>query len=241
VAPIMADGKLSPLSDVYQNKGTGPHAQRQEAPHPHCVEFDRAGGYIATADLGIDKVQIFGLDTSAGKLTLVDEASVAPGAGPRHVAFHPGGRYLYVINELNATMTVFGYDGGQVGDEIQTIGTVPAGFPPKKSTAELMVHPSGKFLYGSNRKFENHPLADSIVGYSIDPSTGRLTLIEHTTRNIAFPRHFNIEPTGRWLYACNQKGDTIVQFTIDQRTGQLSETGRVTKVPVPVAMAFKRA
>ena len=239
VAPIAGDGSLKPISGVYQNSGTGPNAQRQEAPHPHSVEYDPPRRYIATTDLGIDKVQVFTLDTGAGKLILVSEASVAPGAGPRHVAFHPGGAYMYVINELNATITAFGYADGRIGKEIQTIGTVPADFPPQKSTAEIMVHPSGKFLYGSNRKFENHPLADAIVGYSIEQATGRLTLIEHTTSNIAFPRHFNIDPTGRWLYACNQKGDTIVQFAIDARTGRLTETGLVTRVPVPVTMAFK--
>lgn len=239
VAPILNDGKLSEVSDVYKNTGAGPNTSRQEAPHPHCVEFDRTGRYIATADLGIDKVQIFRLDTNAGKLILVDEASVAPGAGPRHVAFHPNGRYLYVINELAATITVFAYNDGKVGNEIQTIGTVPGDFPPHKSTAEIMVHPSGKFLYGSNRKFENHPLADAIVGYSIDQSTGRLTLVAHATKDIRFPRHFNLEPTGTWLYACNQKGDSIVQHAIDQRTGELTPTGHIAQVPIPVSMAFK--
>lgn len=239
VAPILEDGQLGALSDVHMNTGSGPNAQRQEAPHPHCVQFDRTGRHIATADLGIDKVQIFRLDTSAGRLSLVNEASVAQGAGPRHITFHPNGRYLYVINELNATITVFAYSNGKIGKEIQTIGTVPTDFPPHKSTAEIMVHPSGKFLYGSNRKFEDHPLADAIVGYSIDPSTGRLTLIEHTTRNIQFPRHFNIEPSGNWLYVCNQKGDSIVQFAIDPQTGQLNATGHVAQVPVPVSMVFK--
>lgn len=241
VAPILKDGRLAEVSGEHQNTGTGPNTARQEASHPHCVEFDRTRRYIATADLGMDKVQIFRLDTTAGKLILADEATVAPGAGPRHVAFHTNGRYLYVINELAATITVFAYNDGKVGNEIQTIGTVPGDFPPHKSTAEIMVHPSGKFLYGSNRKFEDHPLADALVAYSIDQSTGRLTLIGHTTQDIQFPRHFNIEPSGKWLYACNQKGDSIVQFAIDPQTGQLSATGEVAKVPVPVAMAVKTA
>jgi 6-phosphogluconolactonase (cycloisomerase 2 family) len=239
VAPILENGQLGALSGVYANTGTGPNKQRQEAPHPHCVEFDRTGNYLATADLGIDKVQIFRLDSGAGKLVLVSDASVAPGAGPRHAAFHPNGRYLYVINELNATITAFRYANGRIGKEIQTIGTVPADFPAAKSTAEIMIHPSGKFLYGSNRKFANHPVADAIVGYSVDATTGKLTLIEHTTHKIQFPRHFNIEPGGSWLYACNQKGDSIVQFAIDPRTGRLGATGHVAQVPVPVSMAFK--
>ena len=239
VAPIADDGSLDPLSDVHNNSGAGPNAERQESPHAHCVEFDPVGRFVATADLGIDKVQLFKLDTKGGNLSMVSEASVAPGAGPRHVTFHPNGRYLYVINELNATITAFSYANGRVGKEIQTIGTVSADFPPHKSTAEIMVHPSGRFLYGSNRKFENHPQADAIVGYSIDPSTGRLKLIEHITRNIAFPRHFNIDPTGAWLYANNQKGDSIVQFAIDPKSGRLNGTGQISKVPVPVSMVFK--
>ena len=243
VLPLQTDGRLSPVSDSFMNTGSGPNKERQEAPHPHATTFDPAGRFIATADLGIDKVQIFRLDTGAGKLVLVDEAAVASGAGPRHVAFHPSGRILYVINELTATITAFAYNAanGNVGDEIQTIGTVPPDFPPHKSTAEIMVDPSGRFLYGSNRKFEEHPLADAIVGYSIDQATGRLTLIGHTTEGIAFPRHFNIDPTGTWLYAANQKGDTIVQFRIDQVTGQLSATGRVAEAPTPVSIAFKTA
>jgi 6-phosphogluconolactonase (cycloisomerase 2 family) len=243
VLPIQADGRLSPVSGEHQNSGAGPQADRQEAPHPHAVTFDPAGRYLATADLGIDTVQIFRLDTAGGKLVLVDEQAVAPGAGPRHVAFHPNGRVLYVINELNATITAYAYDAssGTVGAEIQTIGTVPDDFPPHKSTAEIMVHPSGRFLYGSNRKFEEHPLADSIVGYRIDPATGRLTLIGHTTSDIQFPRNFAIDPSGTWLYAANQKGDTIVQFRIDQTTGQLSATGQITDSPTPVAVVFKSA
>ena len=123
--PIAVDGSLEPVSGTIEQSGSGPNEERQEAPHPHAVTFDPAGRFIATADLGIDKVQIFRLDTAAGELVPVSEASVASGAGPRHVAFAPGGRVLYVINELTATITAFGYDPvtGQIGEEIQTIST----------------------------------------------------------------------------------------------------------------------
>jgi 6-phosphogluconolactonase (cycloisomerase 2 family) len=240
VLPINADGSLEPVSGEVQQTGSGPNAERQEAPHPHAVVFDPAGNYIATADLGIDKVETFQL--ADGGLTKVSEAMVAPGSGPRHLAFHPNGQVLYVINELTATITAFEYDAesGQLGAEIQTIGTVDDDFPAHKSTAEIMVHPSGKFLYGSNRKFEEHPQADAIVAYSIDEATGELTLIGHTTENIQFPRGFNIDPTGTWLYALNQKGDTIVQLAIDPETGELSPTGVVTEAPVPVSIVFKQ-
>ncbi len=239
VLPIKDDGSLEPVSDEVKESGKGPNAKRQEAPHPHCVVFDPAGHYIATADLGNDKAQIFKLDN--GKLVKVSEQSVAPGSGPRHLSFHPSGKFLYVICELTATITAFPYDAesGKLGDALQVISTVPDDFPPDKSTAEIMVHPSGKFLYGSNRKFEEHPLADAIVGFAIDEATGKLTLIEHTTENIHFPRGFNFDPTGKWLYALNQKGDTIVQLAIDQTTGKLTPTGLITDTPVPVSIAFK--
>ncbi|MEZ4733004.1 MAG: lactonase family protein [Caldilineaceae bacterium] len=238
VLPINEDGSLEPASETITQTGSGPH-ERQEAPHPHAVVFDPGGNYIATADLGIDTVEVFQL--GEGTLTKVSEATVAPGSGPRHLTFHPSGRYLYVINELTGAITAFAYDAttGQIGEELQTIGTVPEDFPEHRSTAEILVHPSGQFLYGSNRKFEDHPLADSIVAYQIDEATGELTLIGHTTEGIQFPRAFNFDPTGAWLYALNQKGDTIVQFAIDQATGELTATGQVTAAPVPVSIVFK--
>jgi 6-phosphogluconolactonase (cycloisomerase 2 family) len=148
---------------------------------------------------------------------------------------------LYVINELTSDIMVFPFDAstGQLGDVIQTISTVSEDFPAEKSTAEIMVHPSGNFLYGSNRKHTEHPDADAIVAFSIDPDTGELTLIEHETEGIAFPRAFNFDPTGTWLYALNQKGDTIIQFEIDQETGELTPTGTVIETPVPVSLVFK--
>ncbi len=165
---------------------------------------------------------------------------VAEGSGPRHAAFHPGGEVLYVINELTATISVLAFDpeSGALGEEMQTIATVPQEFPSHKSTAEILVHPSGKFLYSTNRKFENHPLADAVVAYSIDED-GYLRLIGYTTHGIAFPRGIAIDPSGTWLYAMGQKSDQIVQYHIDPHTGALTATGNVTTAMVPVSMAFK--
>jgi 6-phosphogluconolactonase (cycloisomerase 2 family) len=235
--PIAEDGSLGEASSVAQQEGSGPHA-RQEAPHAHAVAFDPSGNYVAGADLGTDWVKIY--EYAAGELVEVGAAMVAAGSGPRHVAFHPNGDILYVINELTATITSFAFDpeSGALGDELQTVATVPQSFPAHKSTAEILVHPSGKFLYGSNRKFEDHPLADSIVAYSIDDQ-GMLRLIGYTTHGISFPRGFAIEPSGRWLYAMGQKGDSIVQFFIDPNTGALTPTGFSTTAMVPVSMTFK--
>jgi 6-phosphogluconolactonase (cycloisomerase 2 family) len=237
--PVQEDGSLGEVIDTVEQTGSGPNAERQEAPHPHAVVFDPSGNYIAAADLGTDQVLIFQIQNDA--LVQVDEAMVAPGSGPRHVAFHPNGQFLYVITELTAMVVVFPFDAatGQIGDEIQSISTVPDDFPEHKSTAEIMVHPSGKFLYGSNRKQEEHPLADSIAAYTIDQATGELTLIGNTADNVQFPRAFNFDPSGTWLYVLNQKGDSILQFAINQDSGELTPTGLVVDTPVPVSLVFK--
>jgi len=235
VLPITADGRLGPVSGEHKDTGSGPNQARQEAPHPHAVVFDRAGRYIAAADLGIDKVQTFRL--SDGGLVRVATASLPPGAGPRHIAFHLNGQVLYVVNELNATVTVFAYDPatGQIGKELQTISTEPLGYGGPHSTAEIEVHPSGKFLYASNRGY------NSIIGFRIDPATSLLSVIGHATKDVNFPRNFAIDPSGRWLYAANQKGDTIVQFEVNAGTGELKPTGRITASITPVAIVFRAA
>lgn len=243
VLPIRDDGGLEPVSDTMAPSGSGPNAARQEAPHPHAVVFDPVGGFAVTADLGIDTVRVFRLDPASGRLAQVSEAKLAPGAGPRHLAFTPDGRFLYVINELDATVTVFAFDpaGGQIGAELQTISTLPDDFAGAKSTAEIAVHPSGRFMYGSNRGMPGATslVADSIVGYRVDQAAGRLSLIGHSTDGIDCPRHFAIDPIGTWLYVCNQHGDSIIQFVIDQATGALSAIGEAVKTPTPVCLVFK--
>jgi 6-phosphogluconolactonase (cycloisomerase 2 family) len=235
VLPIEADGGLGPISGELKDSGHGPDPARQEAPHPHCVVVDPAGRTIAAADLGIDTVQTFRL--SGNGLTWVSTASTASGAGPRHIAFGPDGRVLYVVNELNATVTAFAYDSatGQIGKALQTVSTEPPGYGGPHSTAEIAVHPSGKFLFASNRGY------NSIIGYRIDPETGLLSVIGHARQGVSFPRNFAIDPSGRWLYVANQKGDTIIQFVINGETGELQPTGQVIASITPVAIVFRRA
>jgi 6-phosphogluconolactonase (cycloisomerase 2 family) len=235
VLPIEADGRLGPVSGELKDSGSGPDKARQEAPHPHSVVFDPAGRTIAAADLGTDTIQTFRL--TEGGLTRVSSASAAPGAGPRHIAFHHSGKVLYVVNELNATVTVLSYDPttGQIGKPLQTISTEPPGYDGPHSTAEIAVHPSGKFLYASNRGY------NSIIGYRIDPATSLLTVIGHAKEGVNFPRSFAIDPSGRWLYVANQKGDTIVQFVVNPDTGDLKPSGQVTVSVTPVAMVFRTA
>jgi 6-phosphogluconolactonase len=233
VLPIESDGRLGPVISEIIDNGRGPNAQRQASPHPHGIAFDPTGRFLATADLGTDGIEVFRL--AHGNLVTSSQASANPGAGPRHVVFHQNGRVLFVINELNATVTAYAYsaDEGRVGRELQTISTEPPGYTGPKSTAEIAIHPSAKFLYASNR---GH---NSIVGYRIDPATGRLDVIGYATEGVVFPRNFAIDPSGTRLYVANQKADTIVQFQIDLSTGELKPTGQTTRSITPVAIVFR--
>jgi 6-phosphogluconolactonase len=239
VLPIGADGRLESASAVVQHAGSSVNPDRQKQPHAHSINLDRDGHRAFVADLGIDKVMIYRYDATKGTLTANDPpfAAVEPGAGPRHFAFHPSGRFAYVINELQLTITAFSYDqatGGLAAQ--QTITTLPprqasrAGY----STAEVQVHPSGRFLYGSNR---GH---DSITVYSIDQTTGRLTYVQNESTKGSMPRGFGIDRTGAYLLAANQRSGTIVVFRIDNTTGRLTATGGTLEVGTPVCVTFAR-
>jgi 6-phosphogluconolactonase len=187
------------------------------------------------ADLGIDRVMIYRLDLSRGKLVPNDTpfVQVKAGYGPRHLDFHPDGRSAYLINELGCTITTFAYDAAQGRlDQIESVPTLPPSFAEMNHTADIHVHPSGRFVYGSNR---GH---DSIVIYSIDSSTDRLSYVGHEPTQGNTPRNFGIDPTGTYLLAANQNSDTIVTFRIDQQTGRLTATGDVAQVPMPVCLKF---
>jgi 6-phosphogluconolactonase len=189
-----------------------------------------------TADLGLDKVMIYQIDRDGGKLRPNDPpwATVHPGAGPRHFDFHPNGRYAYLINEIDSTMTAFSYDAARGAlTELHSLPTLPQGFDGRSSCADVHVHPSGKYLYGSNR---GH---DSIVIYGIDEATGRLTYIGHEPTQGRTPRGFNVDPSGNFLLAANQNTDTVVSFRIDPATGRLAATGHVAQVPTPVCLKFR--
>jgi 6-phosphogluconolactonase len=235
VLPLGADGRLGPATQVRQHVGSGPNRQRQEAPHAHGVGFDPAGRFALAADLGIDRVLVHRLDTGAGKLIANDRppGELPPGAGPRHLAFHPSGRYLYVNGELDSTLSVFAYnavDGGL--DRRQTRSTLPPGFDGENTTAEIAVHPSGRFVYVSNR---GH---DSIASFAIDAASGRVTPLAHEPTGGRTPRNFALDPRGQFLLAANQDSDTIVTFRIDPEAGRLAPTGQVAEAPAPVCVLF---
>lgn len=243
VFPVRADGGLEPASQVIQHAGNGPVADRQEGPHAHCIVPDPTGRYALAADLGIDKVMIYRMDVDGKRLAPADppSADVAPGAGPRHLAFHPSGRWLYVTGELNSTLTVFSWDAewGRLG-HVQAIGTLPAGWTGINYPAEVAVAASGCFVYMSNR---GH---DSIAIFAVDGATGKLTPAGHEPTQGNFPRHFALDPTGAFMVVANQNGDNIVVFRVDGETGQLTPvlstvegpTGHAVTVPMPVCVRF---
>jgi 6-phosphogluconolactonase len=233
IYPVNAGGGLAEASDVAQHVGTGADPKRQEGPHAHCIMLDQAGRYAFAPDLGIDRVMIYKVDTKSGRLVPNGFAATRPGAGPRHFDFHPTGRFAYVINELDSTLTAFAYDKAKGAlKELQTVSTLPADFKGTSYCADVHVHPSGKFVYGSNR---GH---DSIVAFAIERSTGKLALIGHESTGGKWPRNFGIDPTGAFLLAANQNTDNVVTFRIDQQTGKLKATGQVTEIPVPVCLKF---
>lgn len=232
VFPIQPDSSLGPATDLVQHHGSS-IKEHQEGPHAHCIILDRANRYALASDLGLDKVMIYRFDSKIGKLAPNKQpwAKLKPGAGPRHLTFHSNGKYLYVINELDSTLTAFSYkaiDGTLRA--IQTVSTLPKNFSGHNDCADVHVSPSGKFLYGSNR---GH---NSIVVFAINQVTGKLDYLENASTQGKTPRNFTIDPTGRFLLAANQESDTIVTLHIDPVTGRLKPTGHVAEVPAPVCL-----
>lgn len=234
VLPLRSDGTLGMANEVKQHEGSSIKEQ-QKGPHAHCIILDAAERFALGADLGIDKVMIYRFDRTTGKLTPGKQpsAELKAGAGPRHLALHPNGKYLYVINELDSTMTVFKYNAANgTLEEVETVSTLPSDFSGVSYCADVHVSRSGKFLYGSNR---GH---NSIVVFEIDQRTGKLKPLEHVSTEGNWPRNFVIDPAGRYLLVANQRSDSVVTFAIDPQTGRLKPTGQVTEIPVPVCLKF---
>jgi 6-phosphogluconolactonase len=232
--PIDAAGKVGKATGFNQHKGSSVDKSRQEGPHAHSVNLDAANKFAFVADLGLDKVLVFRFDAEKGTIEPNDPpaADVAPGAGPRHFAFHPSGKFAYVINELDMTVTAFTYDAGKGKlTTLQTMSTIPGSVEKGYSTAEVVVHPTGKFLYGSNR---GH---NTIAAFTI-AKDGKLTRVGNQGHNIKTPRNFNLDPTGKYLLVGSQDGDRIVVFRVDMKTGELEPTGEEAEVPMPVCLRF---
>ncbi|MBC7368670.1 MAG: lactonase family protein [Undibacterium sp.] len=234
---LQPDGRLGAPGSVIKHTGSSVNLSRQKAPHAHAIVLSPDNRFAFTPDLGIDRVVAYQLDPASARLTPAPTASttVPPGSGPRHLTFHPTGRFAYVINELLCTMTTFAYaPAAGALTAVQTISTLPPGesTPKGTSTAEVQVHPSGKFLYGSNRG------ANTIVVYAIAEKTGQLTYVDTVPTRGKTPRHFALDPTGTWLLAENQDSNTVAIFRIDQTSGRLTPTGPLLEVPSPVCAVF---
>ena len=231
--PVGADGRLQPATTVVAGDKSQPGPSTPAVPLGHMVGFDAHNRFLLAADKGLDQVLVYRFDASKGSVTPNRPASATlpPGSGPRHFAFHPNGKWLFAISELSSTITTFAWD--QASGRLTAGGHVPTRPADVTSgtTAEIAVHPNGRFVYGSNR---GH---DSIVVFRVD-GAGALTLVQYESTRGQTPRHFAIDPTGRWLIAANQQSGTLAVFSIDQNTGRLSPVGPLTSVGSPVNILF---
>lgn len=228
-------GKLSQAVSFIEHKGSSANAARQKTPHAHSINLSPDNRFAIAADLGTDEVKVYKFDAAAATLEPNDPPStkLTPGDGPRHFTFHPNHRFGYVINELHSTVTALAWDAQRgVLTPIESVSTLPAGFKGDNSTAEVQVHPSGKWLYGSNRG------NDSIAVMEIDHATGKLKLVQNAPTGGSTPRNFRMDPTGKWLLAANQKGNNMTLFKVDQQTGFLTATGASVPLNSPVCVKF---
>ena len=242
VLPILADGRLGEATSVVADEGTlGPNKERQEKPHAHWIQATARNRFVYVSDLGLDRVLIYKFDASKGTLSRGEShgtdkdffsAKLAPGTGPRHIAFSADGKFMYVLGEMDATVTVFSNDDNETYRSIQKISSLPVNFSGENTAAEIAIHPNGKFLYTSNRG------ADDIAEFSIDQHSGKLTLIAHISTFGKEPRHFTIDPSGKRLLVANQNSNNIVEYAIDESRGTLSKMGAGVSVPSPVCLVF---
>jgi 6-phosphogluconolactonase len=234
--PINADGSLGDPTAFIQHVGSSVNPGRQKGPHAHSINVSPDGRFAMSADLGLDKVLVYRLDAAKGTLTPHDppSASVPAGSGPRHFSFRPDAKFAFVCDEMTSAITSFRYDAEKgVLTPLETLSTLPADYKkPGNSTAECLVHPSGKFVYVSNR---GH---DSIAGFAIDAESGKLTALGQTPIGGKTPRNFGIDPTGQWLLAAGQSSGTVHVFKIDAATGGLTPVGKPVEVPACVCVRF---
>lgn len=234
--PIDEDGSLKPSSHFIQHYGgTKVNPQRQEKAHAHSANLDPGNRFVVINDLGLDQLRVYEMDLEAGKLAFKEGSSVksTPGAGPRHLDFHPNGRYAYAINELGSTLTAYRYDAaaGRLA-KLNELSTLPKGYQGENTTADVHVSPDGNFVYGSNR---GH---NTLAIFRINGSDGSIKYVDDQSTGGKTPRNFAIHPDGKYLYAANQDSDSIIQFEVNHSTGELTPVGREIRCPMPVCLKF---
>lgn len=231
---LTQDGRIGERTALIQHGGSGPDAGRQRGPHAHAVVLSPDNRFLFVPDLGLDKIFVYRFDARQGTLSADDPpfGAVPPGSGPRHFAFHPNGRFAYVVNEMKSSVTAFAFDRetGALRDP-RTVSNLPDGFSGVDNSAEIEVDAGGRFLYASNR---GH---DSITIYAIDPASGALTTVDRVPTQGKTPRNFKIDPTGRYLFAANQDSDSIVVFSRNAETGRLHALTEV-HLSAPVCIQF---
>ena len=235
VFALAPDGSIGDRTAFVQHTGSSVNPQRQTHAYAHSIRVDPTNRFALVADLGLDKLFVYRFDAKTGKLEPNEPpfGVVAPGSGPRHTAFHPNGRFLYLINEMASSIIRFGWDSKRgVLTQFETVSTLPEGFQGTSACAELAVHPAGRFLYATNR---GH---NSIAVFSVDSNTGRLTLVQHVPTQGKTPRNFAFDPTARWLLVTNHDSDNAVVFRIDAGTGRLAQAGPPVPVPYPFCERF---
>lgn len=229
---VTDNGEVGVLLDEKKHEGHGANPARQEKPHVHSAFFSPDGKYLMVQDLGADKIAIYTIDADKNELVLHSETKTHPGAGPRHLAFHPNGQFAFVINEVDSSISSYRYDA-EAGTltEIASLSTLPEGYDgAENTTAEIVVSNDGRFVYGSNR---GH---DSLVVFAVNAETGHLTHVETVSVEGQHPRHFALTPSGKLLIAANRDTNNIVTFTVDQESGRLKYTGHSTGVSKPVCV-----
>jgi 6-phosphogluconolactonase len=238
VFPVHEDGTLGEATGFVQHAGSSGNTPRQSGPHAHSANVSPDGRWLLVADLGLDQILSYRVDAVKGTLSPGDPpfTKIAPGSGPRHMAFGRDGRFAYAISEMLSTVTVFRYNSARGSlQELQTAQVTPEGYTGPKSSAEIAVDPGGKFLYGSNR-------GDSTIAvFRIDADKGTLTLVERVSTQGKTPRNFAIDPSGAFLFAANQDSGNVVEFRIDPATGRLTPAGNVLEVANPVCIVFAAA
>jgi 6-phosphogluconolactonase len=234
--PVGENGQIAPASAVVVGSGTGPVESRQQGPHAHQVMLDPEQNFLLVPDLGADRVYIYTFDASKGSLTPNPAQpffQLAPGSGPRHLAFHPDGKSLFIVSELSSTLTACSYNGADgTISEVNTLGTVEASHEGMKYPAAVRVHPNGRFVYASTRG-ENSCITTFEI--NTDRSVTRLQVMEQVP---AWPREFNLDPSGKLMLVAGERSDEIRRYNIDPETGLLTETESIVKVPSPAAVLF---
>jgi len=232
---LNADGSIGKQTAFFQHTGSSVNPDRQSKAHPHSIRMDPTNRFALVPDLGLDKIFIYRFDASDGSLTPNDPpfVTVTPGSGPRHFDFDPAGKFVYVMNEMASRVKVFAWDSSRgVLTELQTISSLPDDFTGTNTSAEIRVHPSGRFLYCTNRG------DNTIAAFAVDSATGLLTFIERVSTQGKTPRNFDFDPTAHWLLVSNMDSDNVLVYKIDLATGKLIPHGAPVSAPNPFAVRF---